>query len=339
MSHNMERGAIMKKNNVGPVVAACLMASAGGTAYAADAVKDFPNKPVRIIVGYAPGGGVDMAARLVGQALGELWNGSVVIENRPGVAGGIGTEMTARAAPDGYTMMLCNIATHGITPARVAKLPYDPIRDFSFLSRVGGNPNVLMAHPSLPARTIPELIAYAKANPGKLSYGSSGVGASPNLSVELFKMMAGINIVHVPYKGAAPALADVMGGQIPLSVGNLPGGPLAAIKSGKVRGLAVTTLKRSAKAPEVPTMAESGVPGYEVNGWYGICSPKLPRPLEMKINADLIKVLASAALKQRLDDQGIDVQSSTPEELVAHVRAEIAKWTKVVKEASLGAAN
>jgi tripartite-type tricarboxylate transporter receptor subunit TctC len=316
-----------------PTVVAAVLS--GGAANAADPVKDFPTKPVRIIVGYTPGGGVDMAARLVGQALGELWNGTVVIDNRPGAAGGIGTEMTARAAPDGYTMMLCNIATHGITPARV-KLPYDPIRDFSFLSRVGGNPNVLMAHASLPARTVQELITYAKANPGKLSYGSSGVGASPHLSVELLKMMAGFNIVHVPYKGAAPALADVMGGQIPLSVGNLPGGPLAAIKSGKVRGLAVTTLKRSAKAPDVPTMVESGVPGYEVNGWYGICSPKLPRALEMKINADLIKVLASDGLKKRLDDQGIDVQSSTPEELVAHVRGEIAKWVKVVKEANLG---
>jgi tripartite-type tricarboxylate transporter receptor subunit TctC len=311
------------------------MLMSGGVAMAADAVKDFPTKPVRIIVGYAAGGGVDMAARLVGQALGELWNASVVIDNRPGAAGGIGTELTARAAPDGYTMMLCNIATHGITPARVAKLPYDPIKDFSFLSRVGGNPNVLMAHASLPARTLQELIAHAKANPGKLSYGSSGVGASPHLSIELLKMMAGINIVHVPYKGAAPALADVMGGQIPLSVGNLPGGPLAAIKSGKVRGLAVTTLKRSSKAPDVPTMAESGVPGYEVNGWYGICSPKLPRALEAKINADLVKVLATNALKQRLDDQGIDVQSSTPPELEAHARAEIEKWRKVVKEAKL----
>jgi len=317
-----------------PVLATALLSSA---TYAAEPVNNFPSKPVRIIVGYPPGGGVDMAARLVGQALGELWNSTVVIDNRPGAAGGIGTELTARAAADGYTMMLCNIATHGITPARVKKLPYDYINDFSFLSRVGGNPNVLMAHASLPARTISELITHAKANPGKLSYGSSGVGASPHLSVELLKMMAGISIVHVPYKGAAPALADVMGGQIPLSVGNLPGGPLAAIKSGKVRGLAVTTLKRSAKAPDVPTIAESGVPGYEVNGWYGICSPKLPKPLEAKINADLIKVLATAALKQRLDDQGIDVQSSTPEELVAHVRVEVAKWTRVVKEANLGA--
>ena len=315
-------------------VVACAV-TVGASEVAADPVKNFPSKPVRIIVGYAPGGGVDMAARLVGQALGELWGSTVVIDNRPGAAGSIGTEMTARAAPDGYTMMLCNIATHGITPARTPKLPYDPIRDFSFLSRVGGNPNVLMAHASVSARTIPELVAYAKSNPGKLSYGSSGVGSSPHLSVELLKMMTGISIVHVPYKGAAPALADVMGGQIPLSVGNLPGGPLAAIKSGKVRGLAVTTLKRSSKAPDVPTMHESGVTGYEVNGWYGICSPKLPRALEAKINADLVKALATPTLRQRLDDQGIDVQSSTPEALAAHARAEIDKWRKVVKEAKL----
>lgn len=301
----------------------------------ASSAKGFPTKPARIIVGYPPGGGVDIAARLVGMALAEHWNSTVVIDNRPGAAGGIGTELTVRAAADGYTMMLCNIATHGITPARVRKLPYDPLADFSFLSRVGGNPNVLMSHPSFGARTVQELIALAKANPGKFSYGSSGVGASPHLSVELFKMMAGVNIVHVPYKGSAPALTDVIGGQIPLSVGNLPGGPLSAIKSGKLRGLAVTTLKRSSKAPDVPTFAESGLPGYEVNGWYGICSPKLAKPLEAKINADLIKVLASAGLKQRLDDQGIDVQSSTPDELMNHAKAEIAKWVKVVKEANL----
>ena len=311
------------------------MATMATVVTAADSAIKFPTKPARIIVGYAPGGGVDMAARLVGMALSEHWNSTVVIDNRPGAAGGIGTELTAKAPADGYTMMLCNIATHGITPARVRKLPYDPIADFSFLSRVGGNPNVLMSHPSFQAKSVQELVALAKASPGKFSYGSSGVGASPHLSIELFKMMAGINIIHVPYKGAAPALTDVIGGQIPLSVGNLPGGPLSAIKSGKLRGLAVTTLKRSSKAPEVPTFAESGLPGYEVNGWYGICSPKLPQPLEAKINADLVKVLASAGLKQRLDDQGIDVQSSTPQELVNHAKAEIAKWVKVVKEANL----
>ncbi len=318
-----------------PVVLCAACVGGAGAVVAAEPVRNFPSKPVRIIVGYAAGGGVDMAARLVGQALGELWGGSVVIDNRPGAAGVIGTELTARAAPDGYTMTLCNIGTHGIGPARAKKLPYDPINDFSFLSRIGGNPNVLMAHPSFGARSIQELVALAKAHPGKFSYGSSGVGGSPHLSVELLKMMAGVNLIHVPYKGAAPALADAIGGQIPLSVGNLPGGPLSAIRSGKVRALAVTTPKRSAKVPDVPTVAESGLPGYDVTGWYGLCAPKLPVPLEAKINADLVKVLSGAALKQRLDDQGIDVISSTPGELMAHAKAEIAKWVKVVKEANL----
>lgn len=322
-------------NIMTPRFAAVFCVCVGSAAYAADAVKSFPTKPVRIIVGYAAGGGVDMAARLVGQGMGEQWGSTVVIDNRPGAAGTIGTELTARAAPDGYTMTLCNIGTHGIGPARTRKLPYDPINDFSFLSRIGGNPNVLMAHPSFGARNLPELVALAKANPGKFSYGSSGVGGSPHLSVELLKMMTGINLIHVPYKGAAPALADAIGGQIPLSVGNLPGGPLSAIKSGKVRALAVTTLKRSTKVPDVPTIAESGVPGYDVNGWYGLCAPTLPKALETKINADLVKTLAMPTLRQRLDDQGIDVQSSTPDELKAHARAEIAKWTKVVKEANL----
>ncbi len=323
----------MKKPNLWSIALAAV--TINGAATAAEAPKNFPTKPVRILVGYTPGGGVDMAARLVGQSLGELWNTSVVIDNRAGAAGGIATEMTAKAAPDGYTLLLCTIASHGITPARVKKLPYDPIRDFSLLSMVGGMPSVLMAHPSLAARTLPDVIAQAKANPGKMSYGSSGVGASPHLAMELLKMMAGINIVHVPYKGASAALSDAMGGQIPLSVGNLPGGPLAAIKSGKLRGLGVTTAKRSAKAPEVPTIAEGGVPGFEVTGWYGICSPQLAKPLETKINADLVKVLTGATLKQRLDDQGIDVQSSTPDEFIAHARAEIAKWSKVVKAAKL----
>jgi tripartite-type tricarboxylate transporter receptor subunit TctC len=325
----------MKSRKLAVAVIAFTANSGALAAAAADpaSVKGFPTKPVRIIVGYAAGGGVDMAARLVGQGMGELWGSTVVIDNRPGAAGAIGTELTARAAPDGYTMTLCNIGTHGIGPARTRKLPYDPINDFSFLSRIGGNPNVLMAHPSFGARTLQEMVA--KANPGKFSYGSSGVGGSPHLSVELLKMMTGINLIHVPYKGAAPALADAIGGQIPLSVGNLPGGPLSAVKSGKVRALAVTTLKRSTKVPDVPTIAESGVPGYDVNGWYGLCAPTLPRALEAKINADLVKVLATPAMRQRLDDQGIDVQSSTPEELKAHARAEIAKWTKVVKEANL----
>src|SRR5688572_15659261 len=244
----------------------------------------YPNKPVRVLVGYVPGGGVDLAARLVAGALSDLWGMTAIVDNRPGAAGGIATEITAKATPDGYTLMLCQIASHAITPARVRNLPYDHIRDFAFPSMIGSTPNVLVVHPSVPIKSLGEFIAHAKANPGKLSFGSSGVGASPHLSIELLKTMTSIDIVHVPYKGAAAALGDVMGGQIPASVGNLPGGLLAAIKAGRVRALGVTSAKRNPQAPDIPTFAEGGVPGYDVSSWYGICTQAgVPRPILAKL--------------------------------------------------------
>jgi tripartite-type tricarboxylate transporter receptor subunit TctC len=308
---------------------ACAFGSAAALAQA------FPTKPVRMIVGFAPGGGTDLAARLVANALGEAWNANVIVDNRPGGGGLLGTELTAKAYPDGHTLMLCNIGSHAITPARQKNLPFDVLKDFAFASMIGGTPNVFVVTNAFPARTLGEFISYARANPGKVSFGSSGVGASPHLSIELMKTMTGIDIVHVPYKGAAPALADAMGGQIPASVGNLPGGPLAAIKSGKVRALAVTTAKRSPQLPDVPSFSET-IPGYEVTGWYGICTQSaVPKPILAKMNADLNRVLKGPDLARRLSDQGIDVAPSTQEEFRAYVVAEIAKWTKVVKEAGL----
>jgi tripartite-type tricarboxylate transporter receptor subunit TctC len=296
----------------------------------------FPSKPVRIMVGYAPGGGVDTTARMVGQALGELWGTPVIIENRPGAAGNLATEATAKAPPDGYTLVLCNIGSHAVTPARFAKrLTYDPIRDFAFPSMIGGVPNLFMVHPSFPARTLKQFIAYAKANPGKVNFGSSGVGASPHLSIELLKLMTGIDIVHVPYKGAAVALSDAISGHIEASVGNLAGAPLAAVKAGRVRALGVTSARRNKQLPDVPTFAEAGVAGYDVTGWYGICTQsKVPQPVLAKLTTDLHKVLAGP-LKPRLEEQGIDVTPSTPEQFAAHVKSEIAKWTKVVAAAKL----
>ncbi len=297
----------------------------------------YPSKPVRILVGYVPGGGVDTTARIMAAALTELWGAQVFVENRPGAAGNIATELAAKAVPDGYTLVLCNIGSHSITPARFRdKLTYDPIRDFAFPVMIGGVPNVFMVHPSMPTKTLREFIAYAKARPGKINFGSSGVGASPHLSIELLKSMTGINIVHVPYKGAAGALTDVMSGQMESSVGNLAGGPLAAVKAGRVRALGVTSAKRNAQVPEVPTFQEQGVVGYDVTGWYGLCTQsKVPPAIIAKINADANKLLAGAALKKRLEDQGIDVTPSTPERFLEHVRSETDKWTKVVKEANL----
>ena len=318
--------------NVFAVMATIFVA---GTAHA----QAYPTKPVRIMVGYSPGGGVDTTARMVAAALSEIWSANVVVENRPGAAGNIATELTARAAPDGHTLVLCNIGSHSITPARFRKrLAYDPVADFAFPAMIGGVPNVLMVHPSLPTRTLKEYVAYAKAHPGKLNFGSSGVGGSPHLSVELFKMISGIDIVHVPYKGAAAALADVMSGHMESSVGNLAGGPLAAIRANRVRALGVTSAKRNAQVPNVPTFAEQGVPGYDVTGWYGLCTQsKVPQPILDRINADLNKLLRGGPLRKRLEDQGIAVTPTTQEGFAAHVKTEIAKWTKVVQQARLEA--
>jgi tripartite-type tricarboxylate transporter receptor subunit TctC len=296
----------------------------------------YPVKPVRIMVGVAPGGGVDTTARMLGQALGELWGTQVLIDNRPGAVGMVATDFTAKAAPDGYTLILCNIATHAIIPARFGrKLPYDPIGDFAFPSMIGGVPNLFMVHPSFPGRTLKQYIAYARAHPGKVNFGSSGVGGSPHLSVELLKTLTGINVLHVPYKGAALALADAISGHIESSVGNLAGAPLTAVRSGRVRALGVTSAQRNPQLPEVPTFAEAGVPGYDVSGWYGVCTQsKVPPPILTKLTADLHRVL-SGPLKLRLEEQGVTVAPTTPEQFIAYVKAEIEKWTKVVIAAKL----
>ena len=300
------------------------------------AAQQYPAKPVRIMVGFAPGGGVDTAARIVAAGLADLWGTTVFVENRPGAAGGVATEFTAKASPDGYTLMLCQIALHAITPARVKKLPYDHIADFAFPSMIGSVTNVFMVHPSMPTKTLREFIALAKSQPGKINFGSSGVGASPHLSVELLKTMARIDIVHVPYKGAALALSDVMSGHIESSVGNLSGSLLGAVRAGRVRALGVTAGKRSKQVPDVPTFAEAGVPGYDVSGWYGICTQsKVPQPILAKLNADLNRLLNDPVVRKRLEDQAVDVAPSTPEQFVAHVKAETAKWTKVVRDAGL----
>ena len=305
-------------------------------AAAAALAQTYPSKPVRIEVGYVPGGGVDTTARMVGNALGDLWGQQVIIENRPGAAGNVATEYTAKAPPDGYTLVLCNIGSHAVTPARFAKkLTYDPIGDFAFPAMIGGVPNLFMVHPSFPAKTLKQFVAYAKANPGKVNFGSSGVGASPHLSIELFKLKAGIDIVHVPYKGAAEALRDAIGGQIEASVGNMAGAPIAAVRAGRMRALGVTSGKRSPQLPDVPTFAEQGVPDYDVTGWYGICTQsKVPPPVLQKLGADIQKALAGP-LKAQLEREGVQVNPQGAEFFRNHVKAEIERWTKVVQQAHL----
>ena len=320
------------KGRIAAVLAALACCGAASLAHA----QAFPVKPVRMFVGYPPGGGVDTAARLVSTALNEYWNVPVIVENRPGGTGSVATEAVARSPKDGYTAMLCQIASHAITPAR-NKLPYDHIRDFSFIGMIGILPNVFVVHPSFPAKNLREFIAYARSHPGKINYGSSGVGASPHMSIELFKMETRINIVHVPFKGAAQALPAVMGGEIEAYTGNLVGGALAAIKSNRVRALGVTSATRNKQVPDVPTFAEGGVPGFDVSSWYGICTPgPLPKAVHEKFTADLLQLLEKPALRVKLEEQGIDVTPRTPEQFVAHVRKETERWTKVVKAAGLG---
>jgi tripartite-type tricarboxylate transporter receptor subunit TctC len=264
-----------------------------------------------------------------------LWDQQMVVENRVGAGGTIGGAAVASAPADGYTLFHCNIASSAIAVAMYPKLPYDPIRDFAMVSRIATTANALIVHPSLPVKSVAELIGYAKRNPGKLGYGTPGVGSSPHLSMELFKSSAGIDVVHIAYKGAMPALADLMGGQIPVMLANLPA-LIPHIESGKVRALAVTSGNRSARLPSVPTMIESGVKDYVVTSWYGMCAPAgTPPPILEKLHVDLMRVLQAPDVQQRLADQVIDVAPTGRDEFTAFIRAEIARWGQVVKDSGI----
>ncbi len=302
---------------------------------ASSLAQSYPVKPVRYVVAFAAGDSPDIVARLVADRLSRMWGQQVVVENRVGAGGTIAGAAVAKAPPDGYTLFHCNIASSAIAAALYPKLPYDPLRDFAMVSRIATTANALIVHPSLPAASVAEFIAYAKANPGKLSYGSPGVGTSPHLSMELFKSIAGINVVHIAYKGAMPALADVMGGQIPVMLANLPA-LLPHIISGKVRALAVTSAKRTAQLPAIPTMIESGVPDYVVTAWYGMCAPAgTPQPILEKLHADLITTLQAPDVQQRLSDLVIDVAPTSRDEFTAFIRSEIERWAEVVKNAGI----
>jgi len=318
--------------------AAALLVSAAiphGHAASTDAASDFPNRPLRDIVPFPPGGGVDIVTRIVTARWPELLGQQIVVDNRGGAGGNLGAELAAKATPDGYTLLTCQIASHAVSPAMYTKLPYDHLKDFTPVSRIGTTPNVLVVHPSVPVKSLKEFVDYVKASPGKYNYASPGIGTSPQMTMELFKMTAGLNLVHIPYKGGAPALADVMAGQVMGMFGNLPE-QLGAIKGGKTRALAVTTLKRTPQLPDVPTVAESGYPGFEVTVWYGICTQAaVPRPVVAKLNATLVKVLNMPDVRARLADVSIEAAPTTPEEFLAFIKAETAKWAKVVKDAGI----
>ena len=278
-----------------------------------------------------------MGTRIVTARLSDTLGQMIVVDNRPGAGGNVGAELAAKATPDGYTLFTCQIASHAISPALYKRLSYDAVKDLSPISLIGMTPNVLVVHPSLLAKSVGEFISYAKASSGKLNFGSSGVGASPHLTMELFKTTTGIDLVHVPYKGGALALADLMGGHVQVMFDNLPG-QLQVIKAGKVRALGVTSAKRTEQLPDIPTVSESGVPGFEVTVWYGMCVPAgVPKRVVAKLNAEVVKTLNLPDVKERLAQASIQAAPSTPEQFAAYIRAESIKWAKVIKDAGLSA--
>ncbi len=294
--------------------------------------QQFPSKPVRIINPFAPGGATDIIARTMAQKLTEAWGQAVVVENRAGASGAIGVEMVAKSPPDGYTLLIATQTTHAANPALYPKLPYDAAKDFAPLTLAGSTPLALMVKPSLPVSSVKELIDFAKKNPAKLVYASGGNGTSQHLTAELMKSMSSTYMLHIPYRGAGPAMTDLLGGQVDLMFDNLPTA-LPHIKAGKLRGLAVTTAARSPLAPELPTMAESGLPGFELSTWFAFFAPAgTPRAVVDKISGDMRRVLMQPDMKERLAAIGVDVRATTPDELATFQRAELAKWGKIVKD-------
>ena len=302
-----------------------------GNVARADAQGAYPTKPVRLVVPFPPGGTTDILARAVAQKLSETWGQQVIVDNRPGAGGNIGSELVAKSAPDGYTLLMGTVGTHAINPSLYAKMPYDHVKDFTPVILVAGVPNVLVVNPSLPVNSVSELIAYGKANPNKLNFASSGNGTSIHLSGELFRTMTGVQMTHVPYKGSSPALTDLIAGQVQLMFANLPSS-LQFIKAGKLRALAVTSLERSSALPDVPTLAESGLPGFEASSWFGVLAPAgTPNDIIAKLNTAIAGWLATADAKEKLAAQGAIAAGGAPDAFVRHIAAESAKWAKVVK--------
>ena len=306
---------------------------AGFDGRSAHAQKDYPMKPIRLLVPFAAGGGTDIVARLLAQKLNEAFKQPVIVDNRAGGGGTFGAETAVRATPDGYTVIM--MSGSYATNAAIYKLPYDPVNDILPLGLIGDTAFVVALHPGVPVQSVKELLAFAKSKPGALNYGSSGIGGIAHLCGELFDMLAGTKMTHVPYKGTGPALNDLLGGQIQLIFGSAPA-TISLVRSNRLRALAVTTGKRSAALPELPTVAEAGVPGYEVVLWYGVLGPKgLPQNIVGRWNAEIRKATKLPDMKDRLTSEGFDIADSPPEVFQAVLKRDVAKWIKVVKQAKV----
>jgi tripartite-type tricarboxylate transporter receptor subunit TctC len=297
--------------------------------------QEYPVKPIRIIVPFPPGGGNDTIARLMGQKLAPVLGQQVLVDNRPGAGGTIGAELAAKSPPDGYTLFLAGVASHGINPNLRKQLPYDPVRDFSGVSLIASAPLLVVVHPSLPVASIKQLVALANARPGAVNYASNGSGSSSHLAVELFAMTTGTVMTHIPYKGVALALTDLMSGQVQLAFSSAVS-MLPQVKAGKLRAIAMTGAKRSQAIPDIPTVAEAGVPGYETGSWYGIVAPaKTPRPVIERLSREIASATRSAEISGRLVDEAVIPIGSTPEEFDAHIKRELARWAKVIAKARI----
>ncbi len=312
------------------IVAALTMAP-----FAPAPAQSYPARTIRLVGPFPPGGSNDLVSRIVARKLDESWGQRVIVDNRPGGNGVIGTQIVARSAPDGYTVLFVP-AAHAISAALNSNLPYDPVRDFAPVTNIASAPNVLVVHPSLPAKSVRELIALAKARPGQLTYGSAGVGYPSHLAAEMLNSMAGTRMIHVPYRGAGPAMADLMAGQIQLSFPSLPGA-LPHLKSGRLRALAVTGTRRSSVLPGLATVGET-LPGYATETWFGLFMPAgTPGDIIAKMNAEIVRIIGMPDVRDQLSAQGADPIGSSPEEFAAYVKAEIEKWARVIKQAGVRA--
>jgi len=317
---------------VRPLLAALLCLAALGAQ-----AQSYPGKPIRILIAQAPGSATDVISRVVANRLGEALGQPIVIEPRPGAGGVLGTEAAARSAADGYTLFMANNSTHGSNPALYAKLPYDAVNDFAPITLVASVPYVLVVDPSLPVKSVDELIKLAKSAPGKMNFASAGNGSTHQFCGELLKSMAAIDMVHVPYKGSPPAIAGLLGGEVQMMFANLTDIG-SQLKSGRVKALAVTTMKRAPLLPQVPTMDEAGFPGFEIGSWFGLLAPAgTPAPIVARLNAETVKVLARDDVRQTLNAQGLQLEPGTPEQFAAHIKSEIAKFTRIANAAGIKA--
>ena len=299
----------------------------------AQIIDSYPTKPIRLLVGFPPGGSTDILSRQVGLRLAAALGQQVVIDNRAGAAGNLASELVAKGTPDGYTLLMATVSSHGINPGLYKKVPYDAVKDYAPVTLVASYPLILAVNPAVPVKNVKDLIALAKAKPGTVRFGSSGNGSPGHLSGEIFKGMAGVDLVHVPYKGGAPSTLAVLSGEVQVTFATLPGA-MPLIKSGKLNGPAVTTAKRSPALPDVPTIAESGLPGFDVSSWAGLMAPAgTPRGVVQKLNAATVKALADTDMRERLASEGAEPVGNTPEQFAAFVKIELAKWARAIKQA------